>query len=43
MGGNDDNATDSNNLTKLADSVYYAVSDLAVGGRCKCELSHFFS
>ena len=33
----DDNVTDSNSLTKPTDSFYYAVSDLAVGGRCKCK------
>ncbi len=46
VGGIDDNnittiteSSDSNSLTsKPADSLYYAVSDLAVGGRCKCEL-----
>ncbi|CAG2166348.1 unnamed protein product [Oppiella nova] len=37
IGAIDENITDtSNDLTKPSDGVYYAVSDLAVGGRCKC-------
>lgn len=31
-----DNETNSNNVAQSADSFYYSVSDLAVGGRCKC-------
>ncbi|CAG2107833.1 unnamed protein product [Medioppia subpectinata] len=37
IGAIDENITDtSNDLTKPSEGVYYAVSDLAVGGRCKC-------
>ena len=41
IGAIDENITDtSNDLTKPSDGVYYAVSDLAVGGRCKCQCKH---
>lgn len=31
-----DNSLVSNSIQNTLDSFYYAVSDLAVGGRCKC-------
>ena len=35
--GNDDGNDNGFNNNRL-DSIFYAVSDLAVGGRCKCKL-----
>lgn len=37
LGGSDEENSTTNPAIAAMNSVFYAVSDLAVGGRCKCK------
>lgn len=38
-GGSSASFENKSNPVDTADSIFYAVSDLAVGGRCKCKIN----